>query len=101
MPDTCELVIAIVCADIVLIRPYASVPTINDCEALPVVATPGPVAGNVTAVPLIDKLPAPELVLNTRVPLSNTEPAYSAPTIPAPPATVNAPVVVLVDTVVF
>ena len=68
--------------------------------ALPTVIAPGPVAVSVTAVPLIDKLPAPELVDNTRLPESYTEPADNAPAIPAPPATTNAPVVELVAAVV-
>jgi hypothetical protein len=35
------------------------------------------------------------------LPVALTESAYNAPAIPAPPATLNAPVMVLVETVVF
>ena len=48
-------------------------------------------------VPDIVRLPAPLLVLTTRLPLSYTEPAYTAPPTPKPPVPVItiAPEVVL------
>ena len=83
MPDppavfNVELTDAVV---IELMRPYASVVITGIALALPVVTAPGPVAVKLTVVlagALTDTvtLPAPELdkLVNTRLPLSYTEP---------------------------
>ena len=56
--------------EVVLIRPYTSVVITGIAVELPTDTAPGPVAVKVTPVPEIVKLPAPELVLNTRLPVS-------------------------------
>ena len=53
-------------------RPYASVVTTGIAVADPVVTAPGPTAVRLMPVPLMVKLPAPALVLTTRVAPSYT-----------------------------
>ena len=56
--------------EMLAIRPCASVVITGMAVALPVVTAPGPEAGKLIAVPEIVKVPAPVLVLMTRVPAS-------------------------------
>ena len=51
---------------ILVMRPYASVVITGIAVADPVVTAPGPIEVRLTPVPLMVKLPAPELVLTTR-----------------------------------